>query len=356
MTMKTTESPGAAGITRRDTLQVLGAGALGLAVGASSAWPAPAALVEGLAAEAKRDIKMLDALVVGGGVAGLSAALWLGRARRRVLVCSQGQPRNAPAREAHSFLTRDGTPPLELLRIAREQLKPYKTVELQSVGVEAIQRSGDGFEVVLSDGTVRCARKILLAFGVREEFPPIENFADFWGKSVFHCPFCHGYEVRDQPLAVVARGKVGFDSVALLRSWSTDLVLCTDGPAELSPEQRALLEKHRAEVREEKIVRFEGAKGQLERIVFASGESIARRGMLIRLKQKPRSNLAERLGCELTPSGTIKVDAVGATSVAGVCAAGDITTPMQSLAAAVAQGAVAAAGGINHVLSQEDFV
>lgn len=297
-----------------------------------------------------------DCVIVGGGVAGLSAALLLGRARRQVLICSQGAPRNAPAHESHSFLTRDGTPPLELLRIAREQLEPYQTVKFQSVGVESINKTGAHFEVRLSDGTVRGARKILFAFGVQDEFPSIENFADFWGQSVFHCPFCHGYEVRDQPLAAVGQGDVGVSMVALLRSWSSDLVLCTNGESKLSIEQKKLLQKHKVGVREDPISRFEGARGQLERIVFASGDSIARRGMLIRLKQKLRSDLAEKLGCELNDFGLLKVDAMGATSVAGVYAAGDITSPMQSLSAAVAQGAVAAGGGVNHALAKEEFV
>ncbi len=200
------------------------------------------------------------------------------------------------------------------------------------------------------------SRKILLAFGVIDELPPIENFAEFWGKSVFHCPFCHGYEVRDQPLAVVGRGEAGVGMAALLKSWSDDLILCTDGKSELSADQRKLLEKHRVPVREEKIVKFEGANGQLEQIVFETGEKIVRRGMLIRLKQKLRSNLAEKLGCELNEFDLIKADSFNEASIKGVYAAGDITSPMQSIAVAVAQGSLAAGAGVNHALGKEDFV
>lgn len=296
-----------------------------------------------------------DCVIVGGGPAGLSAALLLGRARRKVLVCDKGNPRNVPAAEAHSFFTRDDTPPLELLKIGREQLKPYKTIEFQAVGVKEIKKAGEQFEVTFNDGTTRQSRKILLAFGVIDEFPPIENFGDFWGKSVFHCPFCHGFEVRDEPLAVVGRGEIGVGMTALLKSWSRDLVLCTNGESELSAEQRALLAKHKVAVREERIARFEGKSGQLELIVFETGEKIARRGMLIRPKQRLRSNLAERLGCELNEFDLIKVDNFNETSVKGVYAAGDATSPMQSIAAAVAQGAVAAGAGINHALGREDF-
>ena len=296
-----------------------------------------------------------ECIIVGGGSAGLSAALTLGRARRRVIVCDQGNPRNAPAHESHSFFTRDGTNPLELLKIGREQLKPYKTVEFQAIGVKEIKKSGAQFEVIFDDGAVKKSRKILFAFGVIDEFPPIENFAEFWGKSVFHCPFCHGYEVRDEPLAVVGRGETGVGMTALLKSWSQDLILCTDGESELSADQRKLLEKHEVPIREEKIVKFEGADGQLEHIVFETGEKITRRGMLIRLKQKLRSNLAEKLGCELNEFDLIKVNNFNETSIKGVYAAGDITSPMQSIAASVAQGSLAAGAGVNHALGQEDF-
>jgi thioredoxin reductase len=299
--------------------------------------------------------EIYDCVIVGGGSAGLSAALTLGRARRKVLVCDRGNPRNAPAAEAHSFFTRDGTNPLELLKIGREQLKPYKTVEFQSIGVKEIKKSGAQFEVVFDDGARKKSRKVLLAFGVKDEFPAIENFAEFWGKTVFHCPYCHGYEVRDQPLAVVGRGGTGVEMAALLKNWSADLVLCTDGESELSANQSSLLEKHKIPVLEEKIASLEGKDGHLENIVFETGEKLARRGMLIRPKQRLRVDLAKRLGCELNESGMIKVmDMFNQTSVEGVYAAGDIVS-MQSIAVAVSQGSIAAAG-INHALINEDFV
>lgn len=302
------------------------------------------------------NIYIFDCIIVGGGSAGLSAALTLGRARRKVLVCDQGNPRNAPAHESHSFFTRDGTGPLELLRIGREQLKPYESVEFQSVGVKEIKKTDDQFEVVFDDGAVKSARKVLLAFGVKDEFPNIENFAEFWGKTVFHCPFCHGFEVRDQPLAVIGNSEVGVGMVALLKSWSEDLILCTNGVAELSAGQRKLLDKHNVAIREEKIVRLEGADGHLENIIFETGEKLARNGMLIRPKQHLRVDLAQQLGCELSESGHIKVFDFNQTSIKGVYAAGDVTSPMQSIAVAVSQGAVAAGPGINQALTQEDFV
>ncbi|MBW4533677.1 MAG: NAD(P)/FAD-dependent oxidoreductase [Pleurocapsa minor HA4230-MV1] len=300
--------------------------------------------------------EIYDCVIVGGGSAGLSAALLLGRGRRRVLVCDKGKPRNVYADESHSFFTRDGISPHELLSIGRDQLKPYKSVEFQAIGVKEIKPFGDQFDVVFEDGTMKQSRKILLAFGVIDEFPDIENFGKFWGKSVFHCPYCHGWEVRDEPLAVVGNGETGMEMAALLKNWSADLVLCTNGEADLTLEQRKLLENHQIIVREEKIVQLEGNDGRLETIVFETNEKITCHGMLIRPKQKLRSDLAEKLGCELNEFNLIKTTNVfNETSVKGVYAAGDITSPMQALAVAVFQGSTVASG-LNHSLIAEDFV
>ncbi|WGV25838.1 NAD(P)/FAD-dependent oxidoreductase [Halotia branconii] len=300
--------------------------------------------------------EIYDCVIVGGGCAGLSAALLLGRGRRRVLVCDKGNPRNASAHESHSFFTRDGISPHELLNIGRNQLKPYKSVEFQTIGVKEIKPSGNQFDVVFEDGTVEKSRKILLAFGVIDEFPDIENFGEFWGTSVFHCPYCHAWEVRDEPLAVVDNGETGIEMAALLKNWSADLVLCTNGEAELTADQRKLLENHKIIVREEKITRLEGNKGRLETIIFETSEKIECHGMLIRPKQKLRSDLAEKLGCELNEFNLIKTTNVfNETSVKGVYAAGDITSPMQAIAVAVFQGS-AAASGLNYSLIAEDFV
>src|SRR5213594_4001133 len=170
-------------------------------------------------------MKNYDVVIVGGGSAGLSAALQLGRSRRRVLVSDTGKTRNAVAHESHGFFTRDGATPAELVRIGREQLRPYETVELCSVGVKSAKAHSKGFEITLDDETRIACRKLLLATGVVDEMPEIEGFKELWGKSIFHCPYCHGWEVRDQPLALFG----GIELAELLKGWSDDLVLCTDG-------------------------------------------------------------------------------------------------------------------------------
>nr|MDZ8003371.1 FAD-dependent oxidoreductase [Nostoc sp. DedSLP05]MDZ8100885.1 FAD-dependent oxidoreductase [Nostoc sp. DedSLP01] len=225
-------------------------------------------------------------------------------------------------------------------------------VEFQAIAVKEIKPSGNQFDVVFEDGTMEKSRKILLAFGVIDEFPDIENFGEFWGTSVFHCPYCHAWEVRDEPLAVFGNAETGIEMAVLLKNWSADLVLCTNSEAD----QKKLLENHKMIVREEKITRLEGDNGRLETIVFETSKEIACHGMLIRPKQKLRSDLAEKLGCELNEFNLIKTTNVFyETSVKGVYAAGDITSPMQAIAVAVFQGS-AAASGLNHSLIAEDFV
>ena len=294
-------------------------------------------------------MKNYDVVIVGGGSAGLSAALLLGRSRRRVLVSDTGKTRNAVAQESHGFFTRDGTSPAELVRIGREQLRPYETVELYSAGVKAAKAQSKGFEIKLDDETRIACRKLLLASGVVDEMPEIEGFKELWGKSIFNCPYCHGWEVRDQPLALYG----GIELAELLKGWSDDLVLCTDG-ATLSEDESRLLSKNNIAIREERIVRVEEKNGQLENIVFANGETLARKAIFIRPKQQQHSALAKQLGCEFSDSGTVKVDDFGQTSVPGVYAGGDMINPMQHISFAVSRGALAAVG-MDRALRQEDF-
>ena len=284
---------------------------------------------------------MIDVLVVGGGAAGLSAALILGRSRRRTLVVDDGMPRNAPSSEAHSFFTRDGTAPAELLRIAREQLAPYDTVEMCQDRVMSATREGEEFAMRLASGTEARARRVLLAVGVRDILPKIEGFRAFWGHSVLHCPYCHGWEVRDEPLALYADGPVAMEMAPLLLQWSRDLLLCTGGPDGLTDPDRATLSAIGVRIVDVPVQRLEG-DGRLERIVFADGRAEARRALFLRPPQVVGSDLPQQLGCELTETGLIRVDSNRQTSVPGVYAAGDAAMPMQQIVIAAATGAEAA--------------
>ncbi len=296
----------------------------------------------------------VDVVIVGGGAAGLSAALLLGRSVRRVLVCDGGAPRNAPAVHSHSFFTRDGESPLEMLRIGREQLAIYEGVRIVHDSVVDIKAEGNGFTAVLGNGDSYHAGRVLLATGVADELPPIEGIRELWGKSVMHCPYCHGWEIRGEPIAVCADGDQALESVILLRAWSQDVVLCTNGSTNISAGDRDRLAAGGIPVYEEPILRLEGTDGTLERITFVGGESILRHALFLRPMQRQRSDLATRLGCEFTDDGKVKVDPVTSlTSVPRIYAVGDMATMMQQVVVAAAMGAQAAMMMNNEIIREE---
>ena len=295
-----------------------------------------------------------DVIIVGAGPAGLSAALILGRCRRRVLICDSGKPRNARSHALHGFLTRDGIEPAEFLRIGREQLRIYETVELQSVKVTNAQRNGEGFELTLNDGERVNSRKLLLATGVVDDIPNIEGIDDFYGRSVFHCPYCDGWELRDQPVAVYGRGENGVGLALELLFWSPNLVLCTDGPSEITPEDRKRLTQHSIPVREEKIERLDGDNGVLERVRFVGGTEIRVRAMFFSSDNRQASDLPEKLGCDFTDQGCVSTGEYETTNVPGLYVAGDASRLVQFVVVAAAEGAQAAVA-INKELMKEDL-
>lgn len=296
---------------------------------------------------------VFDVIIVGGGPAGLSAALVLGRCRRRVLVCDAGAPRNASSRHLHGFLTRDGINPMELLSIGRDQLRPYETVELRQATVTDAKKSPSGFEVWLENGERVHTRKLLLATGVVDHIPELEGLRELYGSSVFHCPYCDGWELRDQPLAVYGQGESGAGLSLELTLWSDKLTLCTDGPAGLTDEERQRLAHHNIPVREEKITRLEGDSGKLERIVFANGEALAASGMFFSTGQQQRSDLPAKLGCEFTEQGCVSTSDYEATNIRGLYVAGDASCFVQFVIVAAAEGAKAAVA-INKELLRAD--
>jgi thioredoxin reductase len=301
---------------------------------------------------------MLDVVIVGAGPAGISAALVLGRARRRVLVCDAGHPRNAASHGLHCYLTRDGIEPAEFLRLGRAELRPYETVELRQAEVTDARRLVDEganyFEVTLSNGERLTTRKLLLATGVIDELPEIEGLSEFYGTSVFHCPYCDGWEMRDEPLAVYGQGENGLGLALELTFWSGNLVLCTDGPAELSGEDIQRLRKRNIPLNENKIARLEGNAGVLERIVFADGESLPVHGIFFSTGQKQGSELPKKLGCKFTEQGCVRTYDYEMTDVPGLYVAGDASRFVQFAIVAAAEGALAAVA-INKELMKEDL-
>ena len=283
-----------------------------------------------------------DVVVVGGGPAGLSAALCLGRSCRKVLLATDGPTRNAPARAAHNVFTRDGTPPAELVAIGRDQLAPYD-VTLRAERVVTAERAGDGFEVTMAGGDRVRTRAVVLATGVRDVLPDVPGMAEAWGQSVFHCPYCHGWEVAGWPLAIYGRGESAVHLATLIPGWTDDLVLFTDGPSELSPEDHAQIERRGIPIRQERVVRLAESGGQVEAVVLEGGASVPRSGLFLHPAQEPRSDLARQLGCPSSADGRVEADAFGRTGVAGVFVAGDAGPGPQSVAAAAASGTTAGA-------------
>jgi thioredoxin reductase len=297
-----------------------------------------------------------EVIIVGGGPAGLSAALTLGRCRRRVLVCDGGRTRNRFAAHMHAFLSRDGIAPAEFLRISREQLGRYESVVLVQGEATEILGTDSRFQVVLADGSRHFARKLLLATGVVDHIPPLPGIDRFYGVSVHHCPYCDGWECRDRPIAVYGhRDKQGAGLALMLRQWSRDVVLLTNGPAELSREVSERLRAHSIAVKEDRITLLDGtADGQLERIVFEDGSTIARRALFFNTGQHQRSALAARLGCEFTERGGVSAgEHEVTTSVPGVFVAGDASRDVQLVIVAAAEG-TKAAFVINRQLLVED--
>jgi thioredoxin reductase len=295
-----------------------------------------------------------DVVIVGGGPAGLSAALILARACRRVIVCDAGRPRNASAIALHGLLTRDGTPPFELRRLARDELARYDTVEIIDTEVRDAICESAGFAVVLADGRRLRSRKLLLATGVVDHVPEIEGLPEMYGRSIFHCPYCDGWEVRDRPLAIYGRGERGAGLSLELTGWSRDLVLLTDGPSEIEPRELARLRTHGIAVDERRVARLEGRGGQLERIAFREGPPLPRHAMFFTTGQSQHSALTVQLGCRFNDKGTVRTGPYETTHVSGLYVAGDASRAVQWVVVAAAEGAEAAYA-ISQALLKEDL-
>ena len=298
---------------------------------------------------------MYDVIIVGAGPAGSSAALMLGRSRRRVLVCDSGKPRNAASHALHGYLTRDGIAPADFRRLAREELRQYDCVEIRDVEVAAAACAPDGrFHVTLETGEHFESRKLLIATGVVDNLPDIPGMRELYGRSVFHCPYCDGWEVRDRPIAIYGRGERGYGLSLELIGWSRDLVLCADGPCGLEDDQRARLERNGIRLREDRVVRLDARDGRLERIVFDKGDPLSRAALFFTTGQYQHSALAIRLGCEFNEKGTVRTGKYESTHLPGLYVAGDASRAVQWVVVAAAEGAEAAFA-INTDLLKEDL-
>jgi thioredoxin reductase len=290
-------------------------------------------------------IPSFDVLIIGGSYAGLSAAMALGRARRSVLVLDAQRPRNRFTPHAHNLLLHDGAAPAELAARARQQVAAYATVQvLLAEATTATQLPDGAFEVATPQGAFR-ARRVLLATGLRDELLPIPGLAECWGKSVIHCPFCHGYEVADQPTGFLLNGDLVGHQATMLRNWTRELTAFTNGPATFSDEVRQQLAAQEITLEETPIAELLHTDGQLTSLRLADGRHLP----LPVLYASPTppwhqaSTLPAQLGCAFTEQGLLRVNEQYETTVPGVFAAGDCCTPLHQLAAAIAAGNMAGA-------------
>ena len=290
-----------------------------------------------------------DVVIVGGGAAGLSAALVLGRARRRVAVVDAGHPRNAPAAHMHGFLSRDGMPPADLLAAGRAEVTGYgvELIKDQVVGIKP------GFHVRLGGGEPLGARRILIATGSHDELPEIPGVAERWGRDLLHCPYCHGWEVRDQPIAVLGTNAGSIPHALLVRQWSDDVIFFAH-TVEPTPQELAQLRARRVELVTGHVARLVIESDRLTGVEMVDGRVIPRNAVFIRPVNTPHQDGPwVELGCDVDDSGFVVVDATGQTSVSGVWAAGNVVDPRLQVITSAGHGS-AAAIAINADLVRED--
>jgi len=295
-----------------------------------------------------------EVIIIGGSYAGLSAAMALGRSLRQVLVVDAGEPCNRQTPHSHNFITHDGETPAAIAAAAREQVLKYNNVQFATDTVTDVQGHNNRFKVYTAGGKMYRAQKILFATGVKDVMPDIPGFAESWGISVLHCPYCHGYEVRHKHLGVMANGQIGFEFTKLIHNLSPNLTLFTDGPSQLTTEQTRILKSKGINTVKKRIGEIRHNAGHMSHIVFDNGTEQALDALFARVAYLQHTDIPQRLGCTLNEAGYIAVDDFQRTTVKGIYAAGDNTSMFRSVAAATASGNKAGAM-MNKDLVDENF-
>ena len=282
-----------------------------------------------------------DVIIIGGSYSGLAAGMALGRALKQVLVIDSGYPCNRQTPFSHNFLTQDGKTPSEISLLGREQLQAYMTVSfLQGHAING-KRSDTGFEIELVSGETFAAQKLIFATGIKDVMEDIEGFAECWGISVLHCPYCHGYEVRNEKTGILGNGESGFELSKLIYNWTKNLTLFTNGPSSLTEHQVEQLGKRQIIVLDKKIRKLDHINGNIQNIVFEDETEVSLSAIYAPTPFQQHCQIPESLGCELTSDGYIKIDQFQQTTIEGVFACGDNATRMRTVANAVAMGTAA---------------
>ncbi|MBO9691830.1 NAD(P)/FAD-dependent oxidoreductase [Chryseobacterium sp.] len=298
--------------------------------------------------------KNFDVIIAGGSYAGLSAGMSLGRSLRNVLIIDNGKPCNRQTPYSHNFVTHDGKTPGEIAQLAKKDVEKYDTVHFYNGTVVNTQKTTEGFEVKISSGEQFSTKKLIIASGVKDMMPEIPGFAECWGISILHCPYCHGYEVKNEVTGILSNGDMAYEFSKLIFNLTKKLTILTNGKAAFTGEQTEKLNQNKITVNEDEIDKIHHENGSIRKIVFKNGKEISLQALYAKIPFEQNINVSADLGCELTEQGFIKVDAMQKTNVPGVFACGDNVTMMRSVANAVAQGNFAGAV-VNKELSDEEF-
>ncbi|WP_017471315.1 NAD(P)/FAD-dependent oxidoreductase [Amphibacillus jilinensis] len=299
---------------------------------------------------------IFDCIIVGGGPAGLNAALVLGRARRKAIIFDDKQPRNFITHASHGFITRDGISPKGFRNLAQLDIDNYPSIERKDETIVSITPTDSTcFTLKTTDGQTYTSKTVILATGLKETLPNINGISDYYGESLFSCPYCNGWELRDQPLVLISEKQDAGHMAKLIYQWSKDLIVCTNGTNNLPKADEQSLKNKGIKIQKDQIINLVGAKGQLEKLIFKSGIELNRNGGFVSTDPKQPNALAVELGCQLNEDGGVVVDQLGRTNIDGIYAAGDraIVNPAKLIIAA-AHG-VRAAMGVNSDLTTACF-
>lgn len=301
------------------------------------------------------DNKNFDVIIVGGSYSGLSAAMALGRALRNVLIIDSGLPCNRQTPHSHNFITQDGEKPSVIAEKAKGQVLKYGTVKfINDLAVNAA-KTDNGFTISIQSGKVFSARKLVFATGLKDKMLNIKGFSECWGITVLHCPYCHGYEVKNQKTGIFANGYGAFHLARLISNWTKDLTIFTNGKSELTQEQTDEIKRHNISIVEKEITSLNHKNGLVEEIIFSDNSTFQLEVIYSRPPFEQHCKIPESLGCELTEQGLIKVDAFQETTVDDIFACGDNTNPLRAVSYAISTGNNTGVF-LNNAMAEEDFL
>ncbi|EJL74885.1 NAD(P)/FAD-dependent oxidoreductase [Chryseobacterium populi] len=300
------------------------------------------------------DNRFFDVIIIGGSYSGLSAGMALGRSLRNILMIDSGKPCNEQTPHSHNFLTQDGKTPKEISTIAKEQVMKYDTVQFHNGLVIKAVKTSEGFEIETAAGEKLSCKKLIVATGIKDSKPDIPGFNECWGISVIHCPYCHGYEVKNETTGILANGDMAYEFAKMIAHWTKDLTLFTNGKAAFTSEQLEKLNEHHIVVNEDEIKEIIHENGYIQKVLFHNEKEASLKALYTKLPFEQNLNVSEDLGCELNEHGFIITDPFQRTNIYGLYACGDNVNMMRSVANAVAQGSLAGVM-VNKELIEESF-